>query len=109
MAARVPEMPDENPIAFVPDWCCEVLSPSTARDDRILKLPLHARSGVSWIWLVDPAFATVEVYETVSGRPALAMTAKEADVVELPPFEGEIALERWWMPGASAESSGMEG
>lgn len=37
---RVPELPDENPLTIVPDGCCEVLSPTTARDDRALKLPL---------------------------------------------------------------------
>src|SRR4051794_28062562 len=30
-------------IQVVPDWVCEVLSPSTARLDRARKLPLYAR------------------------------------------------------------------
>ena len=37
---RVPELPDENPLTLVPDWVCEVLSSTTERDDRRLKLPL---------------------------------------------------------------------
>jgi Uma2 family endonuclease len=97
---RVPALPDENPIAIVPDWCCEILSPSTARDDRMLKLPLYAQRGVGFVWLVDPALHTVEVYETVNGRPTLAITVAGAEPATLPPFDGPIALTRWWLPEA---------
>jgi Uma2 family endonuclease len=45
-----------------PDWVCEVLSPSTARIDRVVKLPIYARAGVSWAWLADPIQRTLEVY-----------------------------------------------
>lgn len=96
---RVPEPPsfvDENPITVRPDFCCEVLSPTTIRDDRRLKLPLFARSGVGWIWLVDPALRLVEIYRAEGGHPALVMTAKDDDVLALPPFDGEIDVGRWW-------------
>ena len=96
---RVPELPDENPLTIVPDWCCEVLSPRTARDDKRLKLPLFARSGVPWSWLVDPALRLVEVYQTLNGLPALVTTAQEDERRVLPPFELEISLEGWWLPG----------
>ncbi len=96
--ARVPELPDVNPLTIVPDWACEVLSPNSAKDDRLIKLPHYARHGVPWIWLVDPILHSIEVYETERGRPALAMTASESDVIALPPFDGEIALARWWLP-----------
>jgi Uma2 family endonuclease len=101
---RVPEQPDENPVTIVPDWTCEILSPGTARTDRTIKLPHYARSRVPWIWLVDPAFHTVEVYETdPSGRPVLVLAAGESDVVKLPPFDGEIALSGLWMPGSPSK------
>jgi Uma2 family endonuclease len=95
---RVPELPDENPLTIVPEWCCEIFSPSTARDDRRLKLPLYAESGVQWIWLVDPELCLVEVYETVGGRPALAATGANDERPKLPPFDGEIDLSPWWVP-----------
>jgi len=38
---RVPDLPDENPLTVLPDWCCEILSPRTARDDKRLKLVEH--------------------------------------------------------------------
>jgi len=25
---RVPELPDENPLRIISDWCCEILSPA---------------------------------------------------------------------------------
>jgi Uma2 family endonuclease len=100
---RVPDLPEENPLTILPDWCCEILSPRTARDDRTLKLPLYARSGVAWCWIVDPMRRLVEVFETVDDRPALTATAKDDERVVLPPFDGEIAVESWWVPGPAPE------
>jgi Uma2 family endonuclease len=96
---RVPDLPDENPLTVLPDWCCEILSPRTARDDKRLKLPLYARAGVLWSWLVDPTLRLVEVYQTLNGLPALVTTAQEDERRVLPPFELEISLEGWWLPG----------
>jgi Uma2 family endonuclease len=100
---RVPELPDENPLTILPDWCCEILSPSTARDDRRVKLPLYAVSGVTWTWLVDPEQRMVEVYESVQGRPTLTVTAVADERVVLPPFDGELDLAPWWIPEKTAE------
>jgi Uma2 family endonuclease len=96
---RVPDLPDENPLTVLPDWCCEILSPRTARDDKRLKLPLFARSAVPWSWLVDPTLKLVEVYRTVNGLPALVTAAQDDERCVLPPFEIEIALGSWWLPG----------
>ena len=94
---RVPQLPDDNPIAILPDWCCEVLSHSTARDDKKLKLPLYATAGVQWSWLVDPVLRLVEVYEAVGGFPTLRMTAVDNHGSSILPFEHEISLEHWWI------------
>jgi Uma2 family endonuclease len=94
---RVGDLPDENPLTVLPDGCCEILSPRTARDDKRLKLPLYASSGVPWTWLVDPALRLIEVYETVQGLPALTATAQEEDTVTLPPFEHAMSLAGWWI------------
>lgn len=96
---RVPELPDENPLTIVPDWCCEVLSPGSAgRVDRLKKLPRYLASGVAHVWLVDPVLRLVEVYVERDGAPLRVMAAGEAEVVTLPPFEGEIDLAPWWLP-----------
>ena len=97
----VPELPDENPLTLTPDWCCEILSPSTAHDDRRLKLPLYAASEVRWTWLVDPDRRMVEVFESVQGRPTLAVTGVEDERLALPPFDEDFDLAAWWMPRAA--------
>jgi Uma2 family endonuclease len=96
-----PELPDENPLRVIPSWCLEVLSPGTASDDRTLKLPLYASTGVAHIWLVDPALRTLEVYESVDGRPTLVATAREADVITAAPFDAELSLATWWKAPAT--------
>lgn len=92
---------DENPILRVPDWCCEVLSPTTERVHRRLKLPLYAEQGVGWTWLVDPVSRLVEVHESRQGAPVLAGRAEGAAAADLPPF-GPIELGRLWAPGRRA-------
>jgi Uma2 family endonuclease len=98
----VPDFVDQNPIRVAPDWCCEILSPSTARDDRQRKLPLYARSGVGWVWLVHPTERTVEVFEARAGLATLVATARDEDNVTLPPFGGSFDIGRYWKPPAKA-------
>jgi Uma2 family endonuclease len=96
--ARVPEMPDENPITVVPDWCCEVLSPGSAgRIDRLSKLPRYLQAGVAHVWLVDPAARLVEVYVDRDGAPLRVTAAGDHEVVALPPFEAQVDLSAWWL------------
>ena len=45
-----------------PDLAVEILSPSTARGDRKIKLLLYAQHGVGEYWIVDPEDRSVEVY-----------------------------------------------
>jgi Uma2 family endonuclease len=95
---RVPELPDENPLTLVPDWVCEVLSPTTARDDRRLKLPLYARARVTHVWLVDPEQRLVEVFETTDAKPTLVAGGAVDERVTLPPFDDlPLELSRLWL------------
>jgi Uma2 family endonuclease len=41
-----------------PDWICEVLSPGTEKVDRAIKLPIYAREGIGYAWLVNPILRT---------------------------------------------------
>lgn len=54
-----------------PDLVVEVLSPSTAKNDRRHKMEVYAESGVREYWIVDPANKSVEQYLQENGRLAL--------------------------------------
>jgi Uma2 family endonuclease len=54
----------------------EVLSPSSARGDRLVKRRLYQRQGVETYWIVDPDAQLVEVWHPADDRPAI-----ETDVV----------------------------
>lgn len=45
-----------------PDLVVEVLSPSTAQNDRLYKKQVYEQCGVKEYWLVDPANRTIEQY-----------------------------------------------
>ena len=51
-----------------PDLIVEILSPGTARRDRVEKAQLYARHGVRHYWLVDPDARTVEAFELAEGQ-----------------------------------------
>ena len=40
----------------------EILSPSTQRHDRLVKLDLYQRAGVREYWIVSPEEKTVQVF-----------------------------------------------
>lgn len=50
---RLPELPTDEPIRVVPDWICEVLSPTTRRYDLVTKKAYYAKIGVSFLWYLD--------------------------------------------------------
>lgn len=95
---RLPRMPETRWFELSPDWVCEILSPSTARTDRAIKMPLYAREGVTHLWLVDPGAQTLEVYALQErGHWLLLDTLKEDDQVSQPPFEAvTFALDALW-------------
>ncbi len=84
--ARVPEVPDTAAMHMVPDWVCEILSPSTAVKDRGIKMPLYAERGVAWFWLVDPAKHAVEAFENQAGQWHPCAQAAGTGRATLPPF-----------------------
>jgi Uma2 family endonuclease len=53
----------ERAIEGPPDLVIEILSPSTARRDRVIKMKLYARYGVDHYWIVDPEARILEIFE----------------------------------------------
>ena len=52
---------DKHGCKGAPDLIVEVLSPSTRRYDRLVKLGLYQRAGVREYWIVNPEDRTVQV------------------------------------------------
>jgi hypothetical protein len=83
-------MPDDLVFFEIrPDWICEVLSPSTERIDRTIKLPIYARAGVEHAWLVDPRGHTLEVLQRENAGLSWTTieTFRDDQQVRAQPFE----------------------
>ena len=70
-----------------PDMVIEILSPSTARNDRTLKFDIYRRSGVREYWIVDPDTKTVSVHVLKSGE-YVTRAYTDADSVAVHVLEG---------------------
>ena len=57
-----------NGVHGAPDLVVEVLSPSTAKNDRGYKKELYEKSGVKTYWIVDPEARSIEVYQLTGER-----------------------------------------
>ena len=55
----------------------EALSPTTARDDRILKRRRYQRAGVPEYWIVDPDARVIERWRPSDERPEVASETLE--------------------------------
>jgi Uma2 family endonuclease len=94
---RMPKMPEVAGFDLAPDWVCEVLSPSTAVHDRVHKMPVYLRAGVTHLWLIDPLLQMVEAYRSQDARWTLLVTLEGAAQGRIEPFEAlELDLSVLW-------------
>lgn len=95
---RMPKPPSGGqPITVVPDWICEVLSPSTRNYDNITKKRFYAEIGVAHLWYVDPEAKTLAVTKLVEGKWLELGTWGADETVRAEPFElVEIELAGWF-------------
>jgi Uma2 family endonuclease len=84
---RMPALPETAWFALAPDWVCEVLSPSTARLDKIEKRAIYGDAGVRHLWLIDPESRTLEAFENHDGHWLLMAAHADQDQVRVPPFD----------------------
>ncbi|MCX7112523.1 MAG: Uma2 family endonuclease [Proteobacteria bacterium] len=84
---RMPNIPEGHRFEVVPDWVCEILSPSTGKKDRAKKLPLYARYGAAHAWLVDPLAQTLEAFSLHEGHWLLPATLEDDAQVSVAPFD----------------------
>lgn len=84
---RMPTLPETAYFELPPDWVCEILSPSTARVDRVEKLPIYTANGIKHAWLVDPELRTLEVFENQQGKWLLLTVLEDQAAVAQAPFD----------------------
>lgn len=95
---RMPRVPRDQRFEVVPDWVCEVLSPSTAKLDRVIKMPVYARFGVAYLWLLDPLARTLETFMLDGGRWLVTGQFKDDEVVRIAPFDAlDLELGALWV------------
>ena len=77
-----------------PDLVVEILSPSTADQDRGEKLALYGKHGVTEYWLVDPIAETVSIHRQRGGVLAPARTFGRKETLRSPLLAGlELRLD----------------
>jgi Uma2 family endonuclease len=102
---RLPDPGNRRPIDVVPDWVCEVLSPSTASRDRLVKRQLYAESAVRHYWIVDVDARILEVFEFVEGRWALVGAYGDDATARVPSFmEVELPVGRLFLPRSDRDA-----
>lgn len=95
---RLPELPADAPFRLVPDWVCEVLSPSNAGYDQRTKAPFYASIGVPWLWLVDTRSQLIEVRRLAGGKWVVEAVFSDEAEARMPPFDViAVPLKRLWV------------
>jgi Uma2 family endonuclease len=88
-----------RPLDVVPDWVCEVLSPSTAARDRIVKWRLYAQAGIPFYWLIDPDLRALEALALRDGVWVELGVFDETATARIAPFEAiELEIGRLFLP-----------
>lgn len=82
---------DEETIVGAPDYVAEVLSPSTEKYDRTLKLNKYWQKGVREYWLIDIKGEEVTVYQFEKGVPPVTYGFEEQ--IPLGISEGAIVID----------------
>jgi Uma2 family endonuclease len=101
---RMPSLPLDHRFEVVPDWVCEVLSPSTRKKDRVLKMKVYAHHGVAHLWLVDPFEKTLETYALTHGNWTVTGLYTDEDEVRAAPFDAlTLQLGDLWEGGSRDE------
>lgn len=95
---RLPELPRDAPITTVPDWVCEILSPTTRRYNLLVKRPYYAKVGVGHHWVVDIDARALTAYRLEGGHWVELGVFSEETEARIAPFS-EVALDvsAWWI------------
>jgi len=78
----------DNGVKGAPDLVVEIVSPGSARTDRLTKRNLYAKHGVSEHWIISPNERTMEV-----------LSLKEGNYESVGLYEGDEAIKSPLLPG----------
>ena len=82
-----------------PDLAVEILSPSSAEQDRGKKRALYGQHGVTEYWLVDPIAQTITIHRQRGGVLAATHTFGRGQTLRSPLFAGlELHLDDIFQP-----------
>jgi Uma2 family endonuclease len=102
---RMPELPVNESIRVVPDWVCEILSPTTRRHDLEVKRPYYAKVGVSYHWLVDIEARVLTAHQLESSDWRIIGTYSDETEARIPPFDAvPLNVASWWPPASPTSS-----
>ena len=94
---RLPSLPQSGPLTVVPDWVCEILSPSTRGYDLVVKRAFYAEIGVGHLWYIDPEACVLTVSRLEAGHWVELRTHGADERVRAEPFEAvEVNLAEWF-------------
>ncbi|MEV0725529.1 Uma2 family endonuclease [Micromonospora purpureochromogenes] len=62
---------------------CEVISPSNAATDKVLKMHYYAAAGIEWYLLVDQETLTMHLYQRQGGHYVERSVTRTGEVLEL--------------------------
>ena len=82
-----PEKLDDKGCNGPPDMVVEIISPSSAKYDRVLKFRKYQKAGVREYWIVDPEIKTVQVCVLENGRYVTSVY-DETDTAPVSVLEG---------------------
>lgn len=78
-----PDKIKKHGIVGAPDFALEILSPSSAKIDHMVKRWAYSKAGVKEYWIVDPANQLVEVYLLKEGVLELENVYTKEDSVHV--------------------------
>lgn len=84
---RMDTLPADPVITVIPDWICEILSPSNATNDTVRKKRLYYRHRVTHYWIIDPIGESLTVYRWTPDGYLEVLAAERSERVRAEPFE----------------------
>jgi Uma2 family endonuclease len=94
---RLPVLPTDA-LSVVPDWVCEILSPTTTRHNLLVKKPYYAKVGVAHHWIVDLSMRMVTALRLESGRWLEVGVYGDEREARIEPFAAvTLDVTSWWL------------